>query len=117
MDIYSIFNLFICPESGLIILAIISLMEIVIKPIISKFSFRESNWFKKTALPLIVLLLTVAGAFLVHPVAITGIGSVVLYGLGLGLISNFTYRTGLSTILKKIGLEESVKNSIYPPKQ
>lgn len=46
MDIFSIFNIFITPEAGLIIMAVMSLMEFIIKPIIKKFGNGHRN--KKT---------------------------------------------------------------------
>lgn len=116
MDIYSIFTIFLSPETGLITAAVMSIMEFLIKPSVSRFSFRESNMFKKTILPIIVLILCILLSLMISPTIASTLGIKIIYGTGVGLICNFIYRTGLSTVSKKIGFEKAVKNSIFPDK-
>ena len=117
MDIFSIFNIFITPEAGLIIAAVMSLMEFVIKPFIKKYfnGNRNKKITKKTILPIIVISLCIIGSFITCPSCIADTGTRILYGLGLGLVSNFVYRAGLSYLSKKLGIESKITNSISPP--
>jgi len=105
------------PQTGIIIAAVMSIMEFILKPLIANYSWRESDWFKKQILPLIVLILSIGGAFFIAPVEISGIGAIILYGFGVGLFANFLYRSGLSYLSNKIGIETKINNSIFPPKE
>lgn len=117
MDIFSIFNIFITPEAGLIIAAVMSLMEFIIKPFIKKYfnGNRNKKLTKKTLLPILVILMCIGGSFITCPACIGDTGTRILYGLGLGLVANFVYRAGLSHLSKKLGIESKITNSISPP--
>lgn len=116
-DIYSSLSAFLSAEAGIVYLAILGFMEFVLKPSLHALinGHRNLPVTKKVVLPLIVCMLTIVGAYFVRPDNIDTIGEIVIYGFGLGVVANFMYRIGLSAILKKIGLEEKVSASIFPP--
>lgn len=116
LDIYQMFNVFFTQESGLIILAVFSLMEFIIKPILKRFfnGGMEKQITKKTLLPLLVLVLSIIGALCISP--LVTIYAKIIYGLGLGLVANFLYRSSVSSLLKNIGLQQKIQDSVFPPK-
>lgn len=118
MDLYTIFNIFLTTETGIIIAAVMSVMEFVIKPLLSSFSWREDVWFKHTILPLVVLALCIICSFIIMPTGLSAaIGIKILYGMGVGLCANFIYKAGISKLSDKIGVESKISNSIFPPKK
>lgn len=116
-DIYSSLSAYLSAEAGIVYLAILGLLEFVLKPSLYALinGKRHLPITKKVVLPLIVCMLTIVGAYFVHPENIDTIGEIAIYGFGLGVVAQFLYRLGLSAILKKIGLEEKVSASIFPP--
>lgn len=116
LDIYQMFNVFFTQESGLIILAVFSLMEFIIKPILKRFfnGGMEKQITKKTILPLLVLVLSIIGSLCISP--LVTIYAKIIYGLGLGLVANFLYRSSVSSLLKNIGLQQKIQDSVFPPK-
>lgn len=118
LDIYQMFNVFMTQESGLIILAVFSLMEFIIKPILKRLynGGMEKQITKKTFLPLLVLVLSILGALCISPPLLGTISAKIIYGLGVGLVANFLYRSSISSLLKNIGLQQKIQDSVFPPK-
>lgn len=118
MNIFDAFSIFTSINAGVIILAIIATMEFIIKPVIAKISngHRQSAFVKKTILPIFVLFLGVLGSLVFPPAGCDTLGGIIMFGIGSGLISMFIYRSGLSHIVKKIGIEAKMSSTLFPPK-
>jgi hypothetical protein len=119
MDIYDAFSIFLSSEAGILYLAVIGIVEFFLKPLSYKFlnGHRNKPYVKKTILPLVVIGVSIGCAFLISPSPLLGnTGGIVLYGIGAGIVSSWLYRTGISSISKKIGIEQKMNTSLFPPK-
>jgi hypothetical protein len=116
-DIYTSLSLFSSPEAGIVYVFVIGLLELIIKPIMYKYlnGKRQMPVTKKVVLPLLVCGLTILGASFVRPEMIDTVPEIGIYGFALGVVANFLYRIGLSSMMKKLGIEEKISGSIFPP--
>lgn len=119
IDFTALIEYFLTPQTGVILFVVMFIMETLIKPLAYKYlnGTRKKPFIKHTVMPLLVCGLSAVLALGIAPAAVIGsITSTLLYGFSVGVIGNFLYRAGgLSYLSKKLGIEEKVSKSIYPP--